>query len=192
MRPNVLFCLMAAIALGAECVTVTPVQFGAIEIVGYDGWGGQVPVTEARLLDRETGKVLYSARHGVFENVRVGRYSLRGVAGGFNTARGEVHVSTGRTRARVQFEVGTECGRTASLRGHLRPVTERKDRWLKITPLHGSGGTDVPIQPDGWFNVEDLNHGRHLVVVIENGKPRHMQAVELRGDERVTITLPPA
>ncbi len=192
MRPRFSFLLLTAVALWAECMNVTPVQYGAIEIVGYQGLGGQVPVEEAQLLDRDNGKILYTARQGVFEKVRVGKYALRAVAGGFYTARGEVHVPTGRTRARVQFEVGAECRRSASLRGNVRPTTERKDRWLKITPLHGAGGTDVPIQPDGWFNVEDLHHGQHLVVVIEDGKPRHMQVVELRGDERVTITLPPA
>ena len=191
MRPRFWFFLIAAATLCAECMNVSPVQYGGIEIVGYDGWGGQVPVEEAQLLDRDTGKVRYTARDGVFEKVSVGRYALRGHARGFNIARGEVYVPTGRARARVQLEVGVECGRAASLRGHVQPSKGRKDRWLKIAPLHGTGGTDVPIQPDGWFNVEDLNHGQHLVVVIEDGKPRHMQVVELRGDERVTITLPP-
>lgn len=192
MRPRFSFLLMTAVALWAECVNVTPVQYGAIEIVGYQGLGGQVPVEEAQLLDRDTGKVVYRARNGVFEKVRVGKYALRAHSRQFNIARGEVHVPTGRTRARVQFEVGEECGRSASLRGNVQPSTERKDRWLKITPLHGTGGMDVPIQPDGWFNAEALDHGEHLVVVIENGKPRHMQVVELGRDERVAITLPPA
>ena len=101
MRPRFSFFLMAAATLWAECWNVTSIQYGAIEIVGYHGSGGQVPLEEAQLLDRDNGKVLYTARRGDFEKVRVGKYALRAIAGGFYTARGEVHVPTGRTRARV-------------------------------------------------------------------------------------------
>ncbi|MEP7363576.1 MAG: hypothetical protein ABI972_10000 [Acidobacteriota bacterium] len=92
---------------------------------------------------------------------------------------------------RVQLELGIECGTDAILRGKVGPLQGTKDRWLKIAPLYGPGGVDVRIQPDGFFVAEGLPSGQHLLVVLEDGKPVHMQSVNLQGQETITIKLLP-
>ena len=164
---------MSCLVLAAECIYIRPVEIGRLKVLAYDGVGGQEPVQRAELRSISTNELLYSTSSGDLPSVTVGDYRLRVQVGGFAVTESIVHVAPGTTQTRVQMKLGIECGSRVTLRGKVSPIKGRKDRWLKITPLHGPGGTDTPIQPDGFFHVEGLDSGDHLLIVTEDGKPRH-------------------
>ena len=196
MRFRGVLLLVSSILLAGECRTVTPLQQGTLEVIGYDSIGSRLPVGDAELFDGSKEEPRYTTRTGVLQHVDEGHYTLRARAAGFKSAMSRVYVAPGKTQVRMQVQVGTltGCPTYVTLRGKVSPIKGRKDRWLKITPLHGPGGTDTPIQPDGFFHVEGLDSGDHLLIVTEDGKPRHMQVVVLRGvlgPETINLTLPP-
>lgn len=185
---------MSCLLLAAECINIRPVEFGRLNILAYDGAGGRVPVQRAELRSISTNELLHSTSSGDLPSVTEGDYRLRVHVNGFAATESIVHVAPGTTQTRVQMRLGIECGSRVTLRGKVSPISGRKDRWLKITPLHGPGGTDTPIQPDGFFHVEGLDSGDHLLIVTEDGKPRHMQVVNLRGvnvPDAINLKLPP-
>ncbi|MBK7931147.1 MAG: hypothetical protein IPJ98_27825 [Bryobacterales bacterium] len=196
MRFRGVLLLVSSILLAGECRNVTPLQQGTLEVIAYDSIGNRLPVGDAELFDGSKEEPRYTTRTGVLQHVDEGHYTLHAHVAGFKSAMSRVYVAPGKTQVRVQMQLGTitGCPTYVTLRGKVSPISGRKDRWLKITPLHGPGGTDTPIQPDGSFHVEGLDGGQYLLIVTEDGKPRHMQVVNLggfNGPDTVNLKLPP-
>lgn len=196
MRFRGVLLLVSSILLAGECRTVTPLQQGTLEVIAYSPIGNRIPEADAELFDSDRKTPRYTTRTGVLQHVDEGHYTLRTHVSGFKYAMSPVYVAPGKTQVRVQMQLGTitGCPTYVTLRGKVSPITGRKDRWLKITPLHGPGGTDTPIRPDGSFHVEGLDGGQYLLIVTEDGKPRHMQVAALWGEKdpnTINLTLPP-
>ncbi len=184
-----LFCLLLVCTVcSGDCIFIQT-QKGTIEAIGFDVLGAQIQMLNADLLDAKTMRKIASAKNGRFDGVLYGEYSVRVFAPGFYSVDVPVRLDQGTLNVRAQLSVGEECRTFSTIAGRATGAKVANGLWVKVIPVHGSGGMEAPINAGGYFVASGLDRGQYLIVVMDGSTPVHSETVLLRGDTRLSITI---
>jgi hypothetical protein len=179
--------LMGSICSG-DCIFIQT-RKGTIEAAGFDVLGAPIQMANADLLEAKTMRKLASAKKGRFDGVLYGEYTVRMAAPGFYAVDVPVRLDQATLNVRAQLAVGEECRTFSTIAGRATGAKVADGLWVKVIPVHGSGGMEAPINSSGYFVASGLDRGQYLIVVMDGSTAVHSETVLLRGDTRLSITL---
>lgn len=164
--------LFGALVCAAECVQVGPPQapqFGRVEVSAVTILGDRVRNLSVDLIEIGSGKSFKSEfRDGVANRIPYGRYTARVYAPGFITIERALLLAQPEISLRTQLNVSMECGGgTGGVHGSIQPAPGDRELWVKIVPVLGSGGGEVRVSRTGTFQLEGLEEGDYLVLVLD-------------------------
>jgi hypothetical protein len=107
---------------------------------------------------------------------------------GFRASEQIVHVSQTETVFRAQLTIGWPCTTPPHLGGSIRPISAGRDLWVKLIPLHGSGGRETKA-PYGFFGFANVDAGQYLVIVMEGDSVKNTRVLEVKTDTQIRIDL---
>jgi hypothetical protein len=188
MLVRTFFLLLVGSVCSGDCIFIQT-QKGTIEVTGFDVLGAPIQMVNADLLEANTTRKLASAQKGRFDGVVFGEYTVRVSGPGFYAADVPIRLDQATLNVRTQLAVGEECRTFASIAGKATGGRVAGSLWVKVIPVHGSGGLEAPINPSGYFVASGLDRGQYLIVVMDGSTPIHSETVLLRGDTRLSITL---
>ena len=180
--------LMLGSVCSGDCIFIQT-QKGTIEAAGFDVLGAAIQMVNADLLEAKTMRKLASAKQGRFDGVLYGEYTVHMAAPGFYAVDVPVHLDQATLKVRAQLAVGEPCRTFSTIAGKATGAKVAGGLWVKVIPVHGSGGMEAPVNADGYFAASGLDRGQYLVVVMDGSTPVHSETVLLRGDTRLSITL---
>jgi hypothetical protein len=185
-----IFCLLLIGSVcSGDCISIQT-QKGTIEAAGFDVLGAPIQMVNADLLEAKTMRKLASAKKGRFDGVLYGEYTVRLAAPGFYAVDVAVRLDQATLNVRAQLAPGEECRTFSTIAGRATGAKVAAGLWVKVVPVHGSGGMEAPIDSNsGYFVASGLDRGQYLIVVMEGSTPVHSETVLLRGDTRLSITL---
>lgn len=184
-----IFCLLLVGSIcSGDCIFIQT-QKGTIEAAGFDVLGTPIQMVNADLLEATSMRKMASAKNGRFDGVLYGEYTVRIAAPGFYAVDVPVRLGQGALKVRAQLAIGEECRTFSTVAGRVTGAKVADGLWVKVIPVHGTGGMETPINADGYFVASGLDRGQYLIVVMGGSTPVHSETILVRGDTRVSVTL---
>ena len=190
MRITVLSLLCTALLCFGECVKVEPQEFGLLKFEAFSVLGERLSNISVDLVEVGSKQSFRSHVNGsTVGMIPFGLYEARVWAPGFRTARREVRVNDRDVLVRVQLAVSIECDALHELAGVVRPSPADLNFWVKLVPLRGVGGSEVPVSRDGSFRLTGLDAGQYLLLVVDGKEVVHTATTTVPSATRIDVVL---
>jgi hypothetical protein len=184
-----IFCLLLVGSVCSGGCIFIQTQKGTVEAAGFDVLGAPIQMVNADLLEAKTMRKLASGKKGRFDAVLYGEYTVRMAAPGFYAVDVPIRLDQATLNVRVQLTVGEECRTFSTIAGRATGAKVANGLWVKVIPVHGSGGMEAPINSNGYFVASGLDRGLYLILVMDGLTSVHTETVLLRGDTRISIAF---
>ena len=192
MLARAFFVFLICQACRAECIQVKELQSGTIRVTAFDLHGGDIQSIQAELSDHDNPETHYTSLEGRFERILYGAYQLRIRSAGFYEVEVPIRLDQPVLHVRVQLPVGREYREFSSVVGTVSGEKPARNLWVKVIPIHGSGGVEVPVSRAGYFLASGLNEGQYLLIVMEDAALIQTKTLFVLGETKVSLNLPDA
>jgi hypothetical protein len=182
--------MLCALGVFGECIQVGPRPTGTIEVAVHDLTGASFAPREVEVLEPHSRKLIYKGERTRLEGLPWGAYDIRVFSPGFEVGVRRVILDQAVVSARVQLQIGHECGpRYSSLTGTIGGKRRSKGMWAKVTSVVGVQSSEAPVGANGRFTIGGLAPGKFILNVIDADSLLHSRVLDLMGDTKLEISL---
>jgi hypothetical protein len=179
MLKILLFLVAATAALGDQCVGVSELEYGTLEILATTRDGTPVPGVEVRL-EPLTGDHVPTDSRSTRIRVLYGDYRVAIHSAGSYTATRVVRIYQPEVSLRVELDYTPVCmRRLGQIGGRIDHAEDAGDLWVKAVPLRGMGGAEARVSEQGYFLIGGLEqNSEYLVLVMKDRRLLHNELVK--------------
>jgi hypothetical protein len=182
--------ILCAVVVYGECIQVEPRPTGTIEVAVHDLTGASFAPKEVEVLELYSRKLIYKGERTRLEGLPWGAYDIRVFSPGFLVGVRRVILDQAVVSARVQLQIGQECGPSYStLTGTISGKRPSKGMWAKVTSVVGVQSNEATIGANGRFTIGGLAPGKYILNVMYGDSLLHSRVLDLLADAKLGIDL---